>query len=236
MIKAVLFDLDNTLITYQPSREQSHRDILHEENIKVEITRLPPAIKNADEYYYQQGVEVPVKSRSSKEQQAVWYEYEAIILRALGIEEDPQLISKLLTRLKDVKYKMVLFQDVLPVLRQIRNNNVKLGIISNIDREIRTMCRELGLETLMDVIVTSREAGASKPSVEIFNYALKCIKVAASEVLYVGDQVQIDVVAAQNAGMRGILIDRDNCSDIERASIHTIKSLDELLPLIAEQD
>jgi len=67
---------------------------------------------------------------------------------------------------------------------------------------------ELGLASLLQVVVTSQDVGFNKPKPEIFQEALKRAKVWAAEAIYVGDQYQIDVVGAKKAGMEGVLLDR----------------------------
>ena len=88
--------------------------------------------------------------------------------------------------------------------------------------------RELGLEGYLDVVVTSDEAGASKPQPPIFLFALAKARLAAEEALHVGDQYGTDVVGARNVGMNAILLDRDDI-DSEFTDCKRIVSLAELL-------
>jgi len=66
----------------------------------------------------------------------------------------------------------------------------------------------LGLPSLLQVVVTSQDSGFNKPQPEIFQAALRQAGVQVSEAIYVGDQYQIDVVGANKAGMKGVLLDR----------------------------
>ena len=102
-----------------------------------------------------------------------------------------------------------------------------MGLISNVERDINPMLKELGLSSWLEVVVTSQESGFVKPQPEIFQQALKRAKVKASEAIYVGDQYQVDVIGAKNAGMKGILLDRDNYYK-EKLDCPKIKSLSEL--------
>jgi putative hydrolase of the HAD superfamily len=49
------------------------------------------------------------------------------------------------------------------------------------------------------------DAGYLKPHPAIFQTALNCLGVSPQEAVFVGDNMDADVVGAQNAGMRGIL-------------------------------
>jgi HAD superfamily hydrolase (TIGR01549 family) len=83
-----------------------------------------------------------------------------------------------------------------------------LGLISNVDQDITKLLKNLGLVNLLQVVVTSLDTGFNKPSPEIFQEAVKRARVQANETIYVGDQYEIDVVGANRAGMKGILLDR----------------------------
>jgi putative hydrolase of the HAD superfamily len=86
---------------------------------------------------------------------------------------------------------------------------------------------KLGLTALLDVIITSQDAGVGKPDPQIFLEGLKRAGVRPEEALYVGDQYQVDVVGARNAGMQGILLDRtDHYQEI--TDCPRIKTLSEI--------
>jgi len=97
---------------------------------------------------------------------------------------------------------------VIPVLQQLKSRGLILGLISNVERDLTATMTELGLPSRLDIVVTSLDAGFSKPQPEIFKEALRRAGVQSSQAVYVGDQYQIDCVGAERAGMKGILIDR----------------------------
>lgn len=109
--------------------------------------------------------------------------------------------------------KLVLFDDVLPALTHLKDRGLILGLISNVDRDMTPLLDELGLASLLQVVVTSQDAGSSKPQPEIFREALRQAGVQASEAIYVGDQYEIDIIGAKNAGMNGVLLDRGGYFD-----------------------
>ncbi|GAI20722.1 unnamed protein product, partial [marine sediment metagenome] len=84
-----------------------------------------------------------------------------------------------------------------------------------------------GLEPYLDFVVTSKEAGADKPSPPIFLAALGKAGVNASEAVHVGDQYKFDVIGARGIGISPILIDRydiyPEVSDCPR--IHSLTEL-----------
>jgi len=208
MIKAVFFDLYHTLLGYDPPREELQAKALKEFSIEVNPESLRRPLVVADEYIYQEHSRASISQRSKEEQTALWAQYERILLREAGIEADDQLIMGLLGKMRQFGLKQVLFDDVLPTLNELKKQGLILGLISNVDQDITTLLENLGLVNLLQVVVTSQDAGFNKPSPEIFQEAVKRAGVQANEALYVGDQYQIDVVGASQAGMKGILIDR----------------------------
>ena len=208
MIKAVFFDLYHTLLGYDPPREELQAGVLQDFGIAVkpEVLRRPMMV--ADEYIYREHSRVSLGKRTKEEQMAVWAQYERILLQEAGIEADDQLILGLLGQMRQFELKQVLFDDVLPALTELRKRGLILGLISNVDQDISALLEKLELTAWLQVVVTSQHTGFNKPSPEIFQEAVKRAGVQASEALYVGDQYQIDVVGANRAGMKGILIDR----------------------------
>ncbi len=208
MIKAVFFDLYHTLIRYEPPREESEARALKDFGIEVkpEVLRRPLVI--ADEFIYQEIARTPLRQRSETERRALFAEHQAILLKEAGIETSEQLVRDLLDKMQQIKTKMVLFDDVIPALTELKSKGLILGLISNVDRDITALLNELKLPSLLQVVVTSQEVGFNKPQPEIFRAALTRAGVQASEAMYVGDQYQIDIVGAKQAGIKGILLDR----------------------------
>jgi len=227
MIKAVFFDFYNTLVGYDPPREELEARVLKDFGIEVspEAFRRPLVI--ADEFIYQEHARSPLGKRSKQETMALYAQYQGIVLKEAGIEPSKELIAGILGKMQKINFKLVLFDDVMPALTHLRELGLILGLISNVDRDITPNCRELGLSALLQVVVTSQEVGFNKPQPEIFREALKQAGVKSSEAIYVGDQHRIDVVGANEAGMRGILLDRGGYFE-EITDCPRIRSLSEM--------
>jgi HAD superfamily hydrolase (TIGR01509 family) len=96
-----------------------------------------------------------------------------------------------------------------PVLSQLRER-FHLALITNYDHPpgLRDYISSLELEQFFETIVVSAEVGVEKPDPAIFAIALESLDLAPEEVVYVGDMA-IDVQGARSAGIRPILIRRD---------------------------
>ena len=208
MIKAVFFDLYHTLVRYEPPREELQAEALKDFGIDVSPESFRRPLVTADEFIYQEIARYPLSKRSQEEKMALYARYQRVVLKEAGIETGEKLILALLGKMQQVKMKLVLFDDVVPALTDLKGKGLLLGLISNIDRDITSLLTELGLPSLLQVVVTSQDVGFNKPQPEIFQEALRRAGVQASEAIYVGDQYQIDVGGANKAGMKGVLLDR----------------------------
>jgi HAD superfamily hydrolase (TIGR01549 family) len=149
-----------------------------------------------------------MNQRSKEEMMALYAQFHRDILREAGLKAGENVITGLLSGMLQAKMKLVLFDDVIPALDDLKARGLTLGLISNVERNMTGALDELGLSPRLDVVVTSQDAGANKPQPEIFRFALRKAGLGPAEAMYIGDQYQVDIVGARGAGMQGILIDR----------------------------
>jgi putative hydrolase of the HAD superfamily len=98
-----------------------------------------------------------------------------------------------------------LTDDVRYTLEELRRRELKLGVITNGDREMqRRKIAALRLEHFFDAILVSEEEGVRKPDAEIFRRALQRCGVTAFEAMFVGDHPVADVEGAQRAGLTSV--------------------------------
>jgi HAD superfamily hydrolase (TIGR01549 family) len=104
---------------------------------------------------------------------------------------------------------LALYPDAEPTLIRLRADTYSLGVISNAPADTGRVVDVLGISRYFDTVVISGAVGYSKPNPEIFRIALRDLEVNPAEALHVGDVYEADVVGARNAGVEGILIDRN---------------------------
>ena len=111
---------------------------------------------------------------------------------------------------------------------------LKTGLISNAGitttPTLRTMLGHYELLPLLDVLIFSDEARLAKPSVVLFEDALKALGCESAETIFVGDSPAHDVVGARAAGMQAIVIGRKEIDGITPDG--RIQDLGDLLDLI----
>jgi putative hydrolase of the HAD superfamily len=208
MIKAVFFDLYFTLVGYEPSQEEIEAALLHNFGIDVSPEALRRPLAVANESIFQAMIHRPMNQRSKEEMMTLYAQFHRNILQEAGLKASENVIMGLLAGMLQAKMKLVLFNDVLPALDDLKGRGLTLGLISNVERNMTGALDELGLSTRLDVVVTSQDAGANKPQPEIFRFALRKAGLQPAEAIYIGDQYQVDVVGARSAGMKAILLDR----------------------------
>jgi putative hydrolase of the HAD superfamily len=227
MIKAAFFDLYHTLVRYEPPQEELEAKALKDFGIDVspEVFRRP--LVTADEFIYQEIARRPLGQRSQEEKMTLYAQYQRIVLTEAGLEAGEKLVLGLLGKMQQFKMDLVLFDDVAPTLSDLKGRGLVLGLISNVEKDMTDTLDELGLPSWLDIVVTSQDSGFNKPQPEIFQEALRRAAVPPSEAVYVGDQYQVDVIGANRAGMKGVLIDRGDYYR-EITDCPRIRSLNEL--------
>ena len=105
-----------------------------------------------------------------------------------------------------------LYPDVTPTLTRLEKDGYSMGLVSNAPPDTGRTVEALGLSRFLDSVVISGVVGYSKPNPEIFRIALKEVGALPAEAVHVGDLYDADIVGARNAGIRGLLIDRESTS------------------------
>jgi 2-haloacid dehalogenase len=96
--------------------------------------------------------------------------------------------------------------DTVSALCELQNR-FRLAIISNVDDDLFAATQpQLGVE--FDQVITAQQAGAYKPSLKIFELALRRVGVPARRVLHVGQSLYHDVLPAQSLGLATVWVNR----------------------------
>ena len=232
-IKAVIFDLDNTL---------THRDL----SIQVFAGRLfehyKSQIINADQSSYEQILRIIRYIDNGG-----YPKLERLTIPTIGGSVADQLIKQLTWSLTPSLDELTAFwfdqfglnavamPDAENVLNKLKNFGLKLAVISNGGHATRLKILEgLGFKDFFDEIVSSESAGISKPNAEIFLKTCEKLNVHPNKCLYVGDHPINDYFGAKQAGLNAIFLEgfhlpvEDQFPPIE----DTIQSLPQILDFI----
>jgi putative hydrolase of the HAD superfamily len=117
------------------------------------------------------------------------------------------------------------------VLQRLRKAGFILGIISNFDSRILTVCTDLEIFEYLDSIQISSREGAAKPDPQIFWKALQHHGLLPREAVHVGDNLEEDVRGAEKAGLIPIFLNRDPDPKGPEGVV-LIRNLNDILPTV----
>jgi HAD superfamily hydrolase (TIGR01662 family) len=139
--------------------------------------------------------------------EAIWVAFtERIVVGMGGTGPASRDVAVELTSRWEHHENFELYDDVLPVLDELRQAGLKLGLVSNSARDVRDFARHHALE--IDAGISSFHHGKSKPHASIFKAVLDLLEVEPGEAAMVGDTLEDDIEGALALGMRAILVDR----------------------------
>ena len=125
--------------------------------------------------------------------------------------------------------RFVAYPEVPAALRSLRRLGLRLVVVSNWDVSLHERLAEPGLAELVDGAVASAELGSAKPDPAIFARGLELAGVAAADAWHVGDSLDADVRGAHAAGLRAVLLAREDAAPgAATDGAGVIRSLDEL--------
>lgn len=228
-IKAVLFDLGNTLVKTW-NTEVTYQNVLSSLGIDKSIEEMQEAIAKTEEEFKESNY----RSRYGKVTYTeYWERWDAQVLTYLGISGSENLAKQIKAGWFD-HANCVAYPDTIVTLNRLKQMGLKLGLISTAyEEDIDAILERSGLaKGLFDIVVGVNTIKKEKPHPEVFRHALSELNVEPSETLFVGDHIDNDYKGARAVGIHALLIERecrspDNASDLER-----IRSLQEIFKFI----
>ncbi len=209
-VRAIFFDLGGTLLKVR--RDKVFQIILEGQGIDVPLCFIHDAYYLADAWWE---AVYGGKVLSGEEEEKAFNQLDLFVLEKLGLAIDRVQGEALATivhkRWFEVErtIEQELYPDVQPYLRNLRSRGFTLGLISNASPKTREAVSAVGLDHYIDHVVISGIVGFAKPDPAIFRYALNLASVSPDESLHVGNSYKADVLGARSAGMKAVLIDRD---------------------------
>lgn len=231
-VKAVLFDLDETLIDDSVGLEEAHRAVAKRFGSYV---REHGAKVGEDEIFLKL---TKLDDKMNLERRYIRNDWWPLLLAKLGVKVDipnPVLDELTLIYWKTFADNAEPYPDAEPTLEYLRQKGYKLGIITDTDgtRGIKRMrLNQLDIVKIFDVVVISgEETPKPKPDPAPFLLAAGKLGVKPKECVFVGDKPFTDIDGGNAAGMITILLKRRDWGVKERSNF-TIKSLSELRGLL----
>jgi len=189
MIKACVFDLDNTLLDFMRMKKEAVEmavEAMIDAGLKIKKEK---AIEKIFKLYEQTHIED-----------------QKIFDRFLEVETghiDYKILAAGIVAYRKAKAaNMILYPHVRFVLTELLRMGLKLGVISDAPRlQAWTRLAEVGLHTMFDAVITWDDTGIRKPNPEPFLAVLKKLNVKPEEAIMVGDWAERDIYGAKEVGM-----------------------------------
>jgi putative hydrolase of the HAD superfamily len=196
VIKAVLFDLDQTLIDFMKMKAESCKaaiDAMISSGLKID---KKVGIKKLMETYLRFGIESDIAFTRFLEEQT-------------GKADEKILQAGIDAYLKTKPNFIKPYPYVLETLEYLKSRGIKLGIVTDAPR-IKGMKRleTMNITHFFDIIITFDDTGEKKPSEKPFRLAMKKLNLHPEDILFVGDSMTRDIIPTKKLGMKTLRIKR----------------------------
>ena len=131
-----------------------------------------------------------------------------ILTNDINGSEDPLIIVNGIITYHNTKFAMLKLQpDSFAILLYLKSKGYKVGLITN-GKEFKQWEKliRLGLYPFFDEIVTSESVGVEKPDAKIYQIAMDRLNVTKGTSIMVGNNFDVDIMGAYNAGMQSMII------------------------------
>jgi len=192
-LRAIFFDYGGTLDSQGAAWKEHFWPIYEKHGVNVDYQRFVRAFYRSDDSLIEEG-------RPDLTLSDIVHEQVRRVLIHLDLQ-DAGLVEKIAGDF--LRSSTDSIKRAMPVLARLKKS-FRLGIISNNYGNLEAICRETGLDSVMDVLVDSRVIGAVKPEKKIFETALGALDLRPHEAMMVGDSLPRDVLGALSMGMRPV--------------------------------
>jgi len=191
-IKAIIFDLDNTLVDFMKMKDvaiYAAADAMIDAGLPMKKKEAYDRIFNV---YKEKGIEY---------QQV----FDSFLIQAFGKIDTKILAAGIIAYRRARESVLVSYPRVIITLLELLKRGLKLAVVSDAPR-LQAWLRLCGLNihNYFDVVVTYEDTNKRKPDAEPFRKTLELLKLESSEVIMVGDWPERDIVGAKPLGMKTV--------------------------------
>jgi HAD superfamily hydrolase (TIGR01509 family) len=206
--KAVLFDLDDTILDDSGCVEHSWTDACQEccTALGVDgIASIRSAIRDAGEWFWSD----PERHRVGRlDMKVARRSVAAEGLQRVGIVDESLAKALAVAYARHRDRRIALLPGALDTVRRFKAAGCALALVTNGSRRTQRMKIErFGLEPIFDAILVEGELGFGKPDPRVYELALSRLGSSPAETWMVGDHLEWDVAAPQQLGIYGVWVD-----------------------------
>ena len=232
-IQGIYFDFFGTLI----NRDQALNIVWsriakkHGKNISPDDNR----IRKGRQKQYKEFQKLTITRTHFDLSREDWAKLNSIVLIAMGIEGSisSSLIQEEFEHFFLEEREFQLNPGCKETLEQVKSTGIKLGILSNGSKRLKTDLEKFRILEFFDIFILAADLNLNKSHIEVYEKALKAMNVENPEkIVHVGDDPFMDVKMAQQVGMVPILLDPNNefsPQEYDLGDVIIIKELPEIL-------
>ena len=223
MIKAVIFDLDNTLLDFMTMKKEavmSAISSMKEAGLDIDVDTSYKEIMDIYEI-------------DGWENQLV---FDKFLKNKLGYIDNKYLAAGIVAYRRAKEANLKAYPNVQRTLNHLLENDIKLAIVSDApSREAWMRIYYLGLHHFFETVITFDDSGERKPSPAPFELALGRLNLSNDEVLMVGDWPERDMVGASRVGIKTIFAKYGDAFGVEKSGANwDIEDIYEVVNIIDE--
>jgi len=230
-IRAIGFDLFNTLLTIEPSALE---DALERLIVNLRMNGLSVEKESFKDSYRESAIRFIQETRldGRETHNRFWI---SAALRSHGYEvapDDLRIAAAVDSYFSTFRGRCSLIPGTIETLEALKPS-YRLGLLSNFTHPpaIREIISSLGLVPHFDTLLISGELGYRKPHPLVFEQLMSELGVKRDQILYVGDDPEADIIGAQQAGIRPVW-----CTHVRDRNIPSAQGIAGVVPQGPEQD
>lgn len=226
MIKAVIFDVDNTLYSYTKAHAEAFAALTEygEKALGLSLEAFEGLHKKTEhELRKYMGEVAAVHNRTIRYQH---------MLESIGLPLYPHVLEMSRIYWDTLIGAAVLSPGALEAVKQLKDQGIRIGIGTDMTARIQfRKLTKLGLLPYIDFLVSSEEVGAEKPEKAFFERCVQKAGCKRQECLFVGDSLKKDVLGALEAGLKAAWYCPEGCR--ESADVPQLTDMLQLLWMIS---
>ena len=216
-IRAICFDLDGTLRHSRPTFAEAFFDVAARLGVPYSRESRQSAARWLLYYWAKSDELVSDREIFAGQDEAFWRNHAKLFLEVLGCspEQAVDLAAAASQHMAD-EFKPLDWvpPDVPLALQALKSAGFNLAVVSNRGKPYLEQLETLGLAGYFEFALHAGELGYWKPDAQIFHQAVERLGIQPGQSLYVGDNYYADVVGANRAGLKPVLIDKSERSHV----------------------